>query len=462
MMRLLSRPLCLLILLLALPLPGPVAGAAIYYTFASDADSGTEGGGGGVAVLEVDPQTAAVIRHETIFQVPAFKNPHKLAVSPDQRLIVMVNESEADNIAVLRLEGGKAIEHRVLTVKGVPDAVTIFGRHALIGADKGHVTLIDLEAMAIKKHVNTREMLNPPGHKVEDIAIAPDADYAVFSLQKDQSGHKSLGNRLVLVKLPTLQVICDLQLPRDKPQLHNPHNDKEQGPGPEVIVLRPELNRLGVSLDLYGGFALTDLDAALRGEPGEVTYLSTAPDGAWGTAFPDRLCLFPHPEAAPDQPHDLVMIFNSGEVGGGCVIDLAKREVVARFDCPPGLETPTYLPAAGLIAATHNGKVKSITPQRVDKDYEPSARVFVYDVRRLDGFNDPRIIELPEATYRLEAIDPHRSPLVAVVHGLPYVKRSAEGRDNAAQQSITLLDTSTGEIKLTFDAHGEPRRLVRR
>lgn len=451
----LKCPAVLLVVLLSLALMPTASAGVVYYTFASDE-------GGGVAVLDVDikaAESAAVRRHDVVFREPSFTNPQKLAISEDGRTIVMVNEADGENVAVIKLDGeGGLASARLLAVPGVPDGVTIFGDRALIWANKGHVTLVDLDTPAVEKRINTRKLLHPPGHKVEDIVISPDADYAVFSLQKDQRGQKSLGNRLVLVSLPALEVICDLQLPRNKLDLHNPNNDKEQGPGPEVIVLRPKLNQLGVTLDLYGGFALTDLDKALGGKQGEVTYLSTAPDGAWGTAFPDRLCIVPHPD---HEQRELAMIFNSGQVGGGCVVDLAQREVIARFDCPPGLETPTYLPAAGLVAATHPGKVKTITPQEVTKEYKPSARVFIFDVRRLDRLDQPRIVELPGATDRLEAIDPQASSLVMVTHDAK-VNSEDEDAEHTANQQITLLDTATGKITLTLEAHGDPRRLVRR
>lgn len=442
-------PIVACVLLLLLPTRSD---AVIYYTFAAES-------GGGIALLDIDAQTTEVRRHEVLFSEPGFTKPHKLAVSHDQQTLIMVNESTEQNAAIVRLEEGESAQVQLLTVNGVPDAVVVFGKYALIGADKGHLALVDLDKAEVVRAVNTREMLKPAGHKVEDIVIAPDQSYAVLSLQKDQKGQKSLGNRLVLIKLPSLEVICDLQLPRTRPALHNPNNDTEQGPGPEVIVLSPKTNRLGVSLDFYGGFALTDLDAALRGKPGPVDYVSTAPDGAWGTAFPDRLCVIPHPTNAGAE---LIVVLNSGDVGGGCVIDLAAKSVVTRFEAPHGLETPTYIPAARVVATSHAGKHKAIAPDKVEKTYAPSGQVLLYHVSNLESFGSPKVVDLPGPVNRLVAIDPTRSSLVAVVFDGPTGKDAATDAKRAKGSQLALIDTSTGKVVTTLDAHGKPQRLLHR
>ena len=73
----------LLLVALVLVFCKPALGEVLY-TFASD-------DGGGVAVLDADPATGEVRRHEVLFREPAFTKAHKLAVSEDGQTIVMVN-----------------------------------------------------------------------------------------------------------------------------------------------------------------------------------------------------------------------------------------------------------------------------------------------------------------------------------------------------------------------------------
>lgn len=261
-----------------------------------------------------------------------------------------------------------------------------FGDQALIAANKGLFFTIDPSAPGNIEQWNARKELSPPGRKGEDVIILPDGKSALASFQKDDDNSDAKGSRIVVFDLSPLRLRHDLQLPRDRPELHIAGNPKEQGPNPEKLFVFPESNTLALTLDLYGAVAFMDLDAALKGEIKNYTAIPTSADRSWGTAFPDRGLGF------RAQGGDWLLVTNASENGGFAVFDVQNRKFIAHYPAKVGAETPVLVESAGKIFSALSGKIKSRTDSGVEKVLQPLNELVVFDVSRLIT-GDPEAIE---------------------------------------------------------------------
>ena len=381
--------------------------AELYYSYRN-------GDVGGAARLKLDAATGKVLAHETIYESRAADRARKLAVTADGRYLILTNSrSDQANLFVTDLHSPD-FRTTALEFPSEPDEVRIFGTHAVVGGDKGNLCVVDLTIPHIVSRWNSRGTLKPSGHKPEDILILPGQARAVVSFQKDTRGGKHFGSRVVVMELPTLRVVHDLLLPRNRPELHIPGSNRERGPNPEVVFASPETNTLFVSLDLYGAVALADLDAAVNdGRWSKLVYLPTAVDASWGDSFPDRMVRF------ATQGEEYVFVCNAGPKGGAAVVDLADRAITARVDCRFGLETPTYLPGLQSIVAAPAGKRKSRGAKELDEQSLPGRDVWLFDVSDLNerGQVKTETIELDTLVFRLAALDPEENALVCFLTG---------------------------------------------
>lgn len=390
--------------------------ATVFYTYG--------GSSGGVAELAVDPATGGIVSHDSLGEVPF---PEKLAVSADGTRVIVTSEKEkaAWIYRIAPIPGLLA----TLPLDGETSEVQAIGDRALLLAGKGFFYWIDLKAGKIDKTWNARTGLHPSGNKGEDIFFLPEK--VLVSFQKDSKEGKHKGGRVVLLDLKGFTVKGDLQLPRDYPDLHIEGNKKEQGPCPEMLFVAPKSNTLAISLDLYGAIAFADLDDALRGHLKNLSYIPSSPDGAWGTAFPDRGLLF---EAGGKE---YLLIANASENGGLVLFDVAQRKIVQSFGAEAGTETPVLLPELKKAVTVISGKAKKRAADGLEKETTPGNTLLVFDLAPLESGDKATLERVPFdcPVVRAQAIAPGNSDLLLLVTGdNEFVTYDLEARKELARE----------------------------
>lgn len=365
---------------------------------------------GGLESFQVNSETGEITAHDPLPGEP-LKEPQKLAISGDGSRIIVT--SGISKTAWIFQTGATSGLLGSIPLADETGEVQALGSQALIASGGGDFFWIDLQTAKIAKQWNARTGLQPPGNKGEDILFLPDKNLALLSFQKDGKSGKNKGSRIVLLDLPTVTPKADLPLPREYPALNIPANKREQGPNPELIFIAPKSNTLAVSLDLYGAVAFADLDAALRGQWKNLTYIPTAPDGSWGTAFPDRGTFF---ELGGKE---YLLIANASENGGLALFDVAARKILQTFEAPAGAERPIFLPKLKKAVTVISGKIKQRTPEGLEKDTAPGNELLVLDLAPLESGGEAAIerIAFEQPVVRVEAIDPETSALLLLVTG---------------------------------------------
>ena len=324
---------------------------------------------GGLAAVSVEMTTGRICDPRVLFRSAACRAPKKVRRCLECDSFLVSNLSEDDpELFVVTLDG----EAHPLRLKGEPDEMRVYGDSALVTFDDEKLAWIDLSAPEVVRVWEADEELTPPGTGVEDICLVPGQARAVVSFQKDNRKGTKLGNRLVLLELPELSVVSDLLLPRTHPEWHIPYNGKQQGPGPEVVLISPATNTLLATLDLYGAVLLADWQAATDGQLEQWTYLPT--DRAGGESFPDRATL------VTSGGRRAVLVVNAGVAGGAVLIDLAARQTIERWRVPPGLEKPLFLPELGLACAVCPGKTKVRTSTEVEREDHPADTLYIFSL----------------------------------------------------------------------------------
>lgn len=413
------------------------AATEVYYSF-------VDGDEGGLAVVRFDSASSKVVEHLEVFRSAEATDAKKVAATQDGRYSILVAVREDEKNAYITGPDGNT---RVLDLANETDEVRISGTRALVGANQGMLHLLDLPAAKTLHTWDFRQLLNPSGRKPEDIAVVDGGRRAWLSFQKDSRGGKHLGSRLVLINLENLAVEQDIQLPRNRPELHYdlPRDRRERGPSPEVLVVSPVTNTLFVTLDLYGAVAMMDLDAAERGEMRNWVYLPTSLDESWGTAFPDRVGRFTW------QGREMVLVANAGEEGGALVVDLAKRRIVQRLPVRHGLTTLSFLPEHGLMVAGVEGKVKRRGPEGLEKEDFPGRELPVF--RLTDDAEAPLTFEMvpfPGHVYQVVAIPHEERPLTLISFG------------EEAPNTWLLYDINASEVLQEIPAKGSIIRTFKR
>ncbi|MDF1824450.1 MAG: hypothetical protein P1U68_07395 [Verrucomicrobiales bacterium] len=413
---------------------GGAGDGSVYYTFKNSGDLE----GGGVAVVNVDPGTGEIISQEVVGQQRLFMRPHKLKLSTSGRFLLATSQHAGiNNLLLADLEAGT---HQFLSVDRIPDDIGTWDDYFVVGAEERMAYIIDAATGKISHRWNGTHQLRPDGRRIEYVATTSDG-VAWTSWQKDSASGNSKGSRVVTIDIVTGKTLGDLQLPRSMPQLHLA-DGKERGPNPEIIIPSRRTNTLLLSMDLYGGVAMADLDAAKDGAWKDLTYESVAVDESWGTAFPDRAVL------CPSGGNDFVLMANAGADGGVSWIDLIARKVVQRIQTPPGLAAPVVVSGGRYIVSPVAGKTKKRSFGRLVESRNPLKELYVFEVVGSSG--NPRLesrsVPLPVKVDLVSPLSPASNDLVLLTAG----------------DEILTLKSASGELVDRKPAVGEIFRITTR
>ena len=374
----------------------------LYYSFTTDA-------GGGIGRLLADPANGEIRAHDRVFADARARSAKKVFASASGRFLALQLEEVEDreNLVVVDLQG----EPRWHDFTGRVDHIEFFGEKLYAGTTAGALHRVDPASGSVEATWNFRRLLDPSGRRPENFIFDESTGALWVSFQKDSRGQRHRGSRIVGIDLQSDAVFADLQLPRDRPELHyDPEVDgRESGPNPEVLHVSPRNNLLFVTLDLYGSLGMMDLDAARAGELKNWTTLSTALDQTMGGAFPDRVGAF------DADGREYLLVANASDPGGAVVLDLKSRQIVQRLSVPGGLTTLKHLPKAGVIASGVSGKIKFRGPEGLDRRHEPLKTWFLFEIMDgADGAEPLRVREIQREHYvrRVAPVDAATSPLV--------------------------------------------------
>lgn len=386
-----------------------------------------DGAVGGVAAVSICPRTGKILDQRSLAASPCFQEPHKLDVTADGRYLAASSQHDyLSNVYLIDLQSGSA---QLLNVTKIPDAVEPYRNGFMIGADDARHYFLDATTGRITRSWNGRAHTYPPGRRIEYIKVEEETGLAWTSWQKDSPSSRNKGSRVVVFDLNAWKYIADLPMPRAMPHLHLA-DFKEQGPNPEIIIPSRKTNTLLLSMDLYGGIAMADLDAAQAGSWKNLSYQTTAFDQSWGSAFPDRATRYPTPN------NEFVFIANAGEKGGVAWVDLRSRQIAQVLETPPGLESPAIVDNGKLLVAAALGKTKFRSFGSLQETRRPTRELFTFRVR--GDRDNPRLdlkrIPLPTFAYRSAAVAPRLNDIIVLTAG-----------DNGATEVMTVR-ASTGQV----------------
>jgi len=407
-----------------------------------DEDDASGGPVGGIAEVRVDPVSGDVLGHRVLHQSSVLRRAEKFDVGAEgRRLIVLSRLEKEPNAIVIRVDEPE-LGFTELRLPGEPDDLSIFGHHALVGTGDGGLVVIDLLKAEIISTWNVRRGLSPAGHKPEDVEVLPDGRTALVTLQKDNSSGTRHGNRVLVMRVPDLELIADLPLPRDKPELHHPVATNEAGPGPEIIHFFVEEDLLVLSLDLYGAIATTDLSKAIEGELHRYEAHSAAVDGTFGTSFVDRLGVFTRGDDR------FILAANAGPDGGAVVLCVRERRIVQRLEVPHGLETLTFLPAQRMVVASAAGKHKERQQPRVIKTRRPRPELWLFPISESESHPlGSQRRAMPLNTFRIVPIAPDANGLLFVTAGT-----------GSVPNEVLIYDVAADQVRSRAAAFGQIRR----
>ncbi|MCC5829523.1 MAG: hypothetical protein JJU36_08750 [Phycisphaeraceae bacterium] len=368
----------------------------------------------GIKRLEIAPDPEQETIHQQLWRSDDPMKIGKLAITGDDRWVGMgvVGPFPAVVIVPSRptapvpVPGEARVESRLVRIGDEVESIIASRKRLIVADDSGVLMVIEPESGEVSGRFETRRQLDPIGHKIEEMTISPCGGFVMCTFQKDSRDGRRRGSRVLILRYPTLEKVYDIQLPRDRPHLHNPNNPAEQGPNPELILLCPVENRMVLSLDLYGAMAFADLDQVLEaGKLVNYTVVSSDIKDRWGDAFPDRARLY----RVGDRT--LMWVANSGAAGGAVVMDLKTRTVVARYRTHPGLEPTVRMPGTDILVAAGRGKIKTRQQARVLREFEDIGHIYVFDLASLDAqaIVEPRRIEFESVpTFAVGGLDGQR------------------------------------------------------
>lgn len=356
---------------------------SLLLTLATAAFTFSDGPGGGVAELRFDAAQDRIEMPTVLWSDARFAHPGKVRALDGGGWAAVSEHEDKANLVLL---SGKGEPPQVLDLPGQPDEIRASEPGMLlIGSSGGWLHRVNTRAGQRDASWNARDGLRPPGHRVEDILLLGNFR-ALLTFQKDSSSGKYLGSRVVIFDPIRMEAAHDLPLPRDRPEVHLAGSRKDQGPGPEVILISESANTVFITLDLYGAVAFADADALLQqGRWNRLDYLPVAEDGSWGTAFPDRAVLVRH------GARDYAAVANAGQPASCVLIDLAARRIVARFPTAAGCEPPVVLPALQLLATVESGKSKTRGTTTVEKSQRPGSALHLLHFEATGDFRHERV-----------------------------------------------------------------------
>ena len=395
--------------------------AEVAYSFSRD-------GGGGVVVVQLDTTTGEIADQRIVAESPKCTNPEKVRRAGRNQLILTNETSDPAGPHLFLIEEADVPQVRSLVLPATPDEVRANGGFAVSTCDEDWVARVEFNSAKVVGKWNAKDFMNPPGNGPQDVFFLSDGQHVVLSFQKDSKKGKNKGSRIGVFRLPNLNLVADARLPRTKPELNVKGNKKESGPGPEVIHVSKQNNTIVVTLDLYGAVAIANWDHLLAGKA-DWLYLSTAMDGSWGNAFPDRMSVFEVSD------REVALVANAGTGGGMALLDIKAREFIWQRNSPPGLEAPVYVPQVRKAYSVCSGKTKWRGEKEVEKDYHPQKGIYVCDFSSRQAVRDQQIEQIPTELlmYRITDVGEDEPWLLL-----------AGGKDSP--DTIMVLDARTGEF----------------
>jgi hypothetical protein len=443
MRRVAKRAPCLIVVLafFTFPVYGTAEEATVAFSVAT-------GGSGGASVVRVDIDSGQILAVDRLFASPDCKEPFKIRRSANGKTVAVTNvKKKGPHLFVWSADTPD--DPIGLDLDSIPDELRLARGLALLTMAGDAIAVVDIANGQIEKIQELDEIVTPPANAPEDLIVDAAQQHVVVSVQKDGSGGKKKGSRLLVFDLPNVELIADLPLPRQHPELHIADNPTEQGPGPEVLHISPQTDTLAVTLDLYGGVGMMRWSAAQVGrmDADDWTLVSTSPSGKLdGLAFPDRAA------AMSLDGRELFLVCNAGEEGGSVLLDLAQRQVIWRGTTPAGLEKPIYIPSLRRALTVCSGKTKRRVGDDVVKEFHPQQSLIVFEFpERLEGAHQTastpvvRVSQLPLGAFTtqisLASIDP------------PWLVVAVGDRPNRADTLLTI-DAASGKIKDRHPAGG--------
>ena len=383
---------------------------------------------GGIAKALIDTKSGVIVQQTVLLERADCRFPKKLRRAAGGRLLITTTEqSKGPNIFLVTDSDDVNAKVRHITVSDVPDELRVIRHWALVTCEDDSISLLDLRNVTIKRRWKADKKLEPPGNAPQDINILPGGKRAIISFQKDGKNGKKRGSRLVVLTIPKLKLVADVRLPRNHPEAHLKGNLREQGPSPEVVVASTKHDRLITSMDLYGGVAITELSSVLENGAAKWQYVSTAADGSWGSAFPDRIALF----------GSFTFVCNAGEDGGVSLVDIVRGRVVWQRPAPPGLEKPVFVPELSRLYSVCSGKLKRRQENKIDKEFMPQRSVYEFDLSSAE-----KARTAPVKQYSLD----QEVTKLALVRGGQTLLLLAMGQMDQPDLLATF-DPATGEIR---------------
>jgi hypothetical protein len=264
----------------------------------------------GVAIkrLEVDPVAGKFGEITPIFRDKGTRLIHNLAISADGHRLASVNREEVDpqyRCVFLLGTSNKITEARKVLLPQKPEDLCFWNDKVIVFTSRSELHLIDHATGQIEKSVEVRNLVNPPAHLIETMALIPGEPVVVCVMKEDAPGEgPRRGGRVIGLNLPDLSVKFDLKLDAqvvgglDKTgafgvealrQLSFGKASRLQDSAPNGIVFSRESNTAAIGLDNYGAVVLCDLDGFVGGELKNASLLSPiASPGLW---FPDKPCV---------------------------------------------------------------------------------------------------------------------------------------------------------------------------
>lgn len=393
-------------------------------------------------MVEVDVSTS-VLKPPQFIATSGLTSPKKLAISEaGDRVIVTTEEAPA---AWIYQTGSEPKLLAELNLIKPTNAIAAQGNNALITTDEGLFHWINLTEAKIERSWSAKEQLHPPGNKGEGITFLPNEPVAFVAFQKDSGKGKRFGSRLLIFDPVQNRPRFDLLLPRNKPELHIEGNLKEQGPNPELVFISAKSDTVTLTLDLYGAIAFAKLSSALIGKWDTLDYYTTALDGSWGNAFPDRGLLFTVGEK------DYLLISNASPNGGLVLFDVAERAIISKFPASAGCETPVFLPKSQRAVTVISGKKKTRSPSKLVQEYDPGKTLLVFTLSPLAEGKTATMESIPfdQPVLRVEALAPLQNDLLFLVLG-----------KSDTENELVIYDLTKKEILHRKPAGGVINRLA--
>lgn len=382
-------------------LPGEVV--EIAYTFSNDDR-------GGIGLARVDNETGKLLRPTVMLESKQCRLPVKVRRSPLDRDILCATNTEQDGPHLFLIKAGQPFP---ITLASAPDELRFAGQQIVATCEEDELAVVDVTTARLERLIKLSELLDPPGAKPEDVRITDDMKFAVVSFQKDSKSGRKKGSRIAIFKLPQLDLVSDIPLPRSLPELHFEDNKKQQGPSPEIVHVFGSADTVLVTLDLYGAIGTFDWNAAREGRLENWNMISSDATGKWGVGFPDRATRF------RERDSEYVLVCNAGLGGGAFVFDVQQQTVIWNRPTPPGLEAPVFWNDDHRFAySVCAGKTKQRGDDDVVKTFHPRQLLFIFDLRATEGSAAPTTtLDLGIYTTQIRVVAGPK-PLLLIVGGV--------------------------------------------